>query len=1424
MAEPAPIVNGVDNPHPLPINGADDGAGSSGDVTPNSEDSGVDCMHVDALELKEAVANGNSRRDAVEEEGKEEGTEEEKKDAKVEDVIVIQDAAFMVKLVPPSGEPFDLQVSPQEMVQEIHQVLMDREDTCHRTCFSLQLDGNVLDNFAELKNIEGLKDGSIIKVVEEPYTVREARIHVRHVRDLLKSLDPSDAYNGVDCQSLSFLSTVLSEVDRKRGKSSAASDVVDCTPPEFIMPSSKERPLLPMQPAFKENNRSLSCLKVLTLSGWNPPPGTRRMHGDLMYLYVVCSEGTSYHLTASTRGFYINQSTQEVFNPKPADQKHLSHSLIELLNKVSPSFKKNFAQLLKKRSQRHPFERVPTPFQVYSWLAPQMEHTVDSIRAEDAYTSRLGYEEHIPGQTRDWNEEIQTTRELARKNLPERLLRERAIFKVHSDFVAAATRGAMAVIDGNVMAINPGEDSKMQMFIWNNIFFSLGFDVRDHYKDFGGDHAAYVAPGNDLKGVKAYNTYDLDGLYTLGTVVVDYRGYRITAQSIIPGILEREQEESVIYGSIDFGKTVVTNDKYKELLTKTSQHLKILPHYVMNQKDEEIEIYSSIECKGIKGNDGRHYVLDLLRTFPPDVNFLQMEAEDFAEDMKKSGFPRQHRHKLACLRQEVVDAFVEHRYMVFIRHAALMLMHNQQPQEGAKLTENGQSEGENPQPKEEKETSSDLKENSESKDKMVNGNHESKKNKEENEVEDGKEDSKKEDSKKENSKKESNESIVDGMKTKGLVDKCPVLKNMDSTEGNDLPKELDSATEEAAKALATSPKKEGFDPSHKEVIALAAQAAGSLSSAEFDVRFNPDVYADGVIHAPSEAETLGKQRKLLKDAARFIVAVQIPTFVQECKEHSIAPLDGYTLVEMLHQRGINIRYMGVLAEKVVTCENLSYLYRIIITELICRSVKHVFKAFMQGIPMTSLSAAISHFLNCFLSSLPNPLPPKGDDELSNGHHKKKKNKKRIRYVLSLGQENTSWSSLTPSDLWSSIKVECKEYFHYKVKCESIDSVTERYNLQKMTLLREFCSKLGVQLLLRDYELDSKNKPPFNENDILNMFPKVKHINPTASDAYHFFQSGQTKIQQGCFREGFELISEALNLFNNVYGPMHPEIAACMRTLARLHYLMGEQSEAIEMQHKAVMMSERCNGLDHPNTITEYMHLALYRFAAGQAVSALKLMYRARYLTLLIHGEDHPEMALFDSNIGLVLHGVNQFELALKFLEKALETNIKYFGAKSLKAAHRYHLVARTHSCCGDFRSALRNEKDAYTIYREQFGDNHEKTKESSECLSYLTQQAVTLQKTMNEIKRGGPKAALRPIPISHPSMSSVLETLNMINGIFLIPVSIRGIQKATVTEAQPENKEEVTVTNPTEKVEDPASPPPESQPADASPAPQEVAR
>ena len=73
------------------------------------------------------------------------------------ELVLVQDSSFTVKIQVAGVEPFDLQVTSMELVQEIHQMLMDKEETCHRTCFSLQLDGVPMDKFSELKTYEGCK-------------------------------------------------------------------------------------------------------------------------------------------------------------------------------------------------------------------------------------------------------------------------------------------------------------------------------------------------------------------------------------------------------------------------------------------------------------------------------------------------------------------------------------------------------------------------------------------------------------------------------------------------------------------------------------------------------------------------------------------------------------------------------------------------------------------------------------------------------------------------------------------------------------------------------------------------------------------------------------------------------------------------------------------------------------------------------------------------------------------------------------------------------------------------------------------------------------------------------------------------------------------------------------------------------------------
>jgi len=299
-------------------------------------------------------------------------------------------------------------------------------------------------------------------------------------------------------------------------------------------------------------------------------------------------------------------------------------------------------------------------------------------------------------------------------------------------------------------------------------------------------------------------------------------------------------------------------------------------------------------------------------------------------------------------------------------------------------------------------------------------------------------------------------------------------------------------------------------------------------------------------------------------------------------------------------------------------------------------------------------------------------------------------------------------------------------------------------------------------------MDSRNQRTFIEDDIQNMLPNVKHREPRAGDAQALMASAQAKMQAGALRSAFDLAVEALALMNNVYGALHSDMAPCMRLLARLAYVLGDPGEALAQQHKATLVSERCFGVDHANTVSEYVSLAHFSFANLHITASLRLLYRARYLLLVIHSEFHPLMAQIDGNIGVVLYAMQEYDVALKFLGSALRLLLKVSGA-SMKTALLHHLLARTHSCRGDFRTALQHEKETFQTYTKLLGVEHEKTRESGECLRHLTQQAVTFQKRMNEASRTtGSISTLLPIQVQQPSLHNVLEVLNAINGIIFV--------------------------------------------------------
>jgi len=95
-------------------------------------------------------------------------------------------------------------------------------------------------------------------------------------------------------------------------------------------------------------------------------------------------------------------------------------------------------------------------------------------------------------------------------------------------------------------------------------------------------------------------------------------------------------------------------------------------------------------------------------------------------------------------------------------------------------------------------------------------------------------------------------------------------------------------------------------------------------------------------------------------------------------------------------------------------KQLEYLYNISVSELITRSAKHIFTAYLQSTDMMNLSASVSHFLNCFLSACQVPHPQQTVDELqSKGTKRRNKRKGRSHALLA---DSNEWANLTPKGI------------------------------------------------------------------------------------------------------------------------------------------------------------------------------------------------------------------------------------------------------------------------------------------------------------------------------------------------------------------------------------------------------------------------
>lgn len=1137
-------------------------------------------------------------------------------------------------------------VTHQEQVQDVRQSIVETPDTFQYTCFHLEHDGQKINDFVELSEVKGLKPNDELVLVEDPYTEKEARLHVIRIRELIGATgDRSDQLHGI-CAGLSLHDDKFGSAQIPAAKSEdnplAGYEFGGRPSLDTVLPSNHDT--LP------------KTIKSLAVSQWNPPPYHLRQRGHLLYLQLTTNEGEQHQITATVSGFYVNKSSSNKFDPFPrlAPKNHQAHSLLSLISVLSPSFNDTFVELQKTNGSKDLLTTFPfqNAIPANPWLVPSSstqgnQHQADPMRAQESYLiGGVDGAENL----RDWNEEFQTTRELPRETLQDRVFRERLTSKLFADYNDAAARGAVLVARGEVAPLNPTEGKDAQIFIYNNIFYSFGADGVQTFASEGGDEAARVAVGKDVAGVKAVNQLDINGLFTPGTVVVDYLGKRIVGQSIVPGIFKQREpgEHQIDYGGVEGREIVAENEAFVSVFERLSKSLHVKKHAVWDKDGKRHDLEGSVETKGLLGTDGRKYVLDLYRVTPLDVAWSE-EVEADAGDQR---YP----HRMSVMRLELVDAYWRMKMQEYVR--------SEVEKRRANLP-NGQIEP-----------------SKETEDVQING-------------------------------------------------------HSSETEKQD-EKVGDAAIE-----------------SQKETPALDQER---VDISNFKLALNPDVCSGQIPQTDEEKEEYASDEKEVRAVCDFLRSKAIPGLITDLHDGDVGfPMDGQSLCQLMHKRGINIRYLGRLATAAEDKgHRLEAFSTVLLQEMVARAFKHIANGYLRHLPALFAAACVSHLLNCLLGTDLNSNPrPEIDEDL------------RSLYP----DGDFSFEKMGPSRLRTEIETQVRLRYRYDLE-EGWQAA-----IRPLPLLREVSLKLGLQLAAQEYSFSkgvqvclessptrsasdthsndgaqqeggskkkkkkggeavqthtngavAKSHTTFAPEDILNIVPIVKDAAPRSSLAEEALEAGKISLAQGQKQLGQELVLESLSLHEQIYGILHPEVAKMYHSLSTIYYQTDEKEAAVELARKAVIVTERTLGVDSHDAILAYLNLSLFEHHVGNTRQALKYIRHALEVWKIIFGPNHPDTITTMNNAAVMLQSLKEYSESRKWFEACFTVCEGLFGRQSINAATILFQLAQALALDGDSKGAVNKMRDAYNIFLADLGPNDRNTKEAESWLEQLTQNAVSLAK------------------------------------------------------------------------------------------------
>ncbi|KAK9130591.1 hypothetical protein Sjap_011078 [Stephania japonica] len=455
--------------------------------------------------------------------------------------------------------------------------------------------------------------------------------------------------------------------------------------------------------------------------------------------------------------------------------------------------------------------------------------------------------------------------------------------------------------------------------------------------------------------------------------------------------------------------------------------------------------------------------------------------------------------------------------------------------------------------------------------------------------------------------------------------------------------------------------------------------------------------------------------ELIETAHKYYDEVALPKLVADFGSLELSPVDGRTITDFMHIRGLQMRSLGRVVE---LAEKLPHIQSLCIHEMVTRAFKHVIKAVVASTEnIHNLPGAIASTLNFLLGSCTKDVP---NSTLHDDH------------LLKL--------------IWMETFVSKRFGFR-------LNGVFQ--HLRKFAILRGLCQKIGLELVPRDYEMDELN--PFKSSDILSMVPVCKHVSCSSADGRNLLESSKTALDKGKLEDAVNYGTKALLKMIAVCGPYHRMTASAYSLLAVVLYHTGDFNQATIYQQKALDINERELGLDHPDTMKSYGDLSVFYYRLQHIELALKYVNRALYLLHFTCGLSHPNTAATYINVAMMEEGMGNVHVALRYLHEALKCNQRLLGVDHIQTAASYHAIAIALSLMEAYSLSVQHEQTTLQILQAKLGPEDLRTQDAAAWLEYFESKALEQQEAA---RTGTPKPDASIARKGHLSVSDLLDYIN----------------------------------------------------------------